>query len=230
MSNIFAMKLNDGRNFGDKGIEYREEFVALGTITEITESIDSDTYQQTFIKHHHAGKDNRTVATSFYTPVINSNGTRNTFFFKRYEWNLVTKDELEKLSFADVKSRTIRSDVASNTGHAVGVYESFSEASWNIFRDYAIDNPDKSAIYLLVPEKVKVKRMAEAIPLMPGEKPKPQPSPEGQPAPAGDGDNKPDIPPMPGENGSVSVTDKNKEGPTVELEAGWWGTKNGEGK
>lgn len=228
MSNIYAARMQDGSDKGKRGIDYREELVSLGTLTSVSHTEDNDNYKQTYVEAYHPGKDARNVQTSFYTPVINDGGARYTYFFQRHEWIRITAEMFYGMSRNDLKNRTVRLDIKTQTGHTTAVFHDVNNDNYAFVKSYVDMNDDQSAVYLLVPESVKTKRAAEDIPPMPGEKPKPQPSPEGQPAPGGD--DKPDIPPMPGEGRGVSVTNKDKEGPTVELEAGWWGTKNGEGK
>lgn len=149
----------------------------------------------------------------------------NSKIYQRHIWVQLDKDIIPGMQLSGIKGYTVRIDTNRTQTHNTLIFNNVqTEKELDVVKALVADTDEGTAIYYLSPKPVEIKRAAEAIPPMPGEKPAP-PQPGGDaPAPA-DGDGQPDIPPMPGTGGSP---DKDKRGETTELQEGWWGTRQGE--
>lgn len=203
----------------------------FGTITSVQYKPE-DAYNTYLAITHHLVSDNFDVqaARQYVVNMVTNNWETRGTFYQAHRWLRVQPDVLENLPFAGVEGLILQSHRWDGETIMSLTIDSISEDNWLELQETHKLVGDKGALYWLYPKPSKILRQAEAIPPMPGEKPQPGGAQPGeQPGDGGgkpEGDPNDDIPPMPGE--SRQSVDKDKKGPTVQLEDGWWGTGRGE--
>lgn len=199
----------------------------MGTITSVCLETGDPTNTYLDIQHRLNNDPKNADSIRPYAVHMETNSwIVNSKIYQRHIWVQLDKDVIPAMQLSGVQGYTLRIDNNRSQTHNTIIFNNIqTDKELDVVKALVAETDEDTAVYYLHPKPVKIMRQTEAIPPMPGEKPAPGEQP-------GDGSGKPEddpndeIPPMPGE--SRQSVDKDKKGPTVQLEDGWWGTGRGE--